>query len=105
MIKKQGPNRQTGLRRLNLVAVIGFQFLNFLAYLLSFWPYSKTGKLVPINSSSLGHVINTTTRVITDINVVKTNFKMFLTIAIVIICLGLINAIILRTKSSPMSQT
>lgn len=103
MIKKQGPNRQSYLKKLNLVVVIGVQFLNFLAYLLSFWPYSKAGKLVPINSSDLGYVLNTTTRVITDLNVVKTNLKMFLTIAIAIICLGLINAIILRTKSSPMS--
>ena len=99
MTKTQGSNRQSGMKKLNLVAVIGVQFLNFLAYLLSLWPYSKAGRLVPIDSSGLGQAINTTTRVITDINVVKTNFKIFITVAIVIMCIGLINAIILRAKS------
>lgn len=103
MTKTQGSNRQSGWKKLNLVAVIGVQFLNFLAYLLSIWPYSKPGKLVPIESSSLGQAINTTTRVITDLDVVKTNLKIYITIAIVIICIGLINAIILRTKSFPKS--
>lgn len=103
MTKTQESNRQSGWKKLNLVAVIGVQFLNFLAYLLSTWPYSKPGKLVPIESSSLGQAINATTRVITDLNVVKTNLKIYITIAIIIICVGLISAIILRTKSFPKS--
>lgn len=103
MTKTQGANRRAGWKKLNLVAVIGLQFLNFLAYLLSIWPYSKPGKLVPIESSSLGQAINTTTRVITDISVVKSNFKIFIIIATVIICIGLINAVILRDNSFPKS--
>lgn len=101
MMKTHGSNRQSGREKLRLFAVIGVQFINFLTYLFSIWPYSKPGKLVSIESSSLGQAISATTRVITDLNVVKTNLKIFITIEIVIISAGLISAIISRTKSIP----
>jgi hypothetical protein len=91
--------RQSGWKKLNLISVIGVQFLNFLAYLFSIWPYSKPGKLVPIESSSIGHAINSTTKVITDLDVVKANLKIYITISVVVLCLGFIMAFILRTKS------